>query len=309
VHVIDTLAPVFLFVIIGAVMRSRSFLSQDFFRGANKLVFYLGLPAFLFNKIVSAEFNFKASYHIFLALIICMVISIAVAYLTCYLAKVPQKTYSSFVQVAFRGNTALVGIPVIVYALTGTEGENMIEVAIVALAPAIPIWNIVTLLLLIAHGNKPDGNLASVILFRVIKNPLVIACIAGVILALLPITIPEFIMRSCKKVGQMSLPLALLSIGASLTISRLRQKFRFASIASVIKVVFCPILGWWLSKLLGMNDQETLVTLVFLACPTAVSAYVMTSQMGGDEAVAGSGIVFSTLLSAIPLIIIVACLG
>ena len=308
-YVFDTLAPVFLFVILGALLRSTSFLPRDFFLGCNKLVFYLGLPAFLFSKIVSTDFDISSSAKIFYVLVITMVLSIGFAYITAFITKVPRSSYSAFVQVAFRGNTALVGIPVIVYALSGTADESMVNIAIVALAPAIPIWNVVSLLLLVAHGEKKNKLFSLNITRRIVSNPLVIACVAGLVVAGIDLELPKFIVVSCSKLGQMTLPLALISIGASLSLSRLKGKISIAIVASLVKIIICPALGFLCCYLLDMSDVETFIALIYCASPTAVSAYVMTEQMGGDEDVAGSGIVLSTLFASIPLIVIVAVYG
>jgi predicted permease len=107
----------------------------------------------------------------------------------------------------------------------------------------------------------------------------------------------------------MALPLALISIGSSLTFDKIRGNIVAAAVASVVNIFALPALGWIAAALLGMNGTETMIALILLACPAASSSYVMVQQLGGDEALAGSTIVISTLLSIIPLTMIVAFFG
>lgn len=308
-HVIDTLLPVFLFVVVGLVLRTTSFLPVDFFKGCNKLVFYLGLPAFLFSKIITTNFNIEASSRIFYILIITMLLSIVIAYITAYLMGIPKQSYSAFIQVAFRGNTALVGLPILVYAFNLSSNSNMINIAIVALAPAIPIWNIATLILLTVHKKEQEKHFLLKTISSLISNPLVVACIAGLIFSFFNVAIPRCIEICCTKLGQMTMPLALISIGASLSLTKLQGKKSTAFISAIIKVCICPLIALVCGYMLNLNQQEMFTSLIYCATPTAISAYVMTEQMGGDEQIAGSGIVLSTLISAIPLTIIVAIWG
>ena len=305
-HVINILTPVFLFVIIGIVLRLTSFLPSDFFKGCNKLVFYIGLPSFLFSKIASTTSSLSDSSNIFYVLIATMVLSVLLAYLIARLIGIPNKSYSAFVQVSFRGNTALVGIPVIVYTFTSTGNIDLINKAIIALAPAIPIWNITSMFLLGIHQEGSENISIIKIFKRVSTNPLVIACVSGLIVSFFEIKIPNIIDLCCSRLGQMTMPLALISIGASLTFKQLKGKKINSCAAAIIKVFICPVLGLICGHFIGLNDQEMFIALIYCATPTAISAYVMTEQMNGDEQLAGSGVVLSTLLSIISLIVIIS---
>ena len=53
-HVLDTLAPVFAVIALGAALRRTGFVSDELLRGLNRVVYWVALPALLFGKIATA---------------------------------------------------------------------------------------------------------------------------------------------------------------------------------------------------------------------------------------------------------------
>ena len=124
-----------------------------------------------------------------------------------------------------------------------------------------------------------------------VTNPLVLSCVAGLLFALLPWQLPCDRAPNLSTVGQMSTPLALFGIGASLTLTTLRHNLRLASYASLVKVGLSPLAGYLLAKALGLGPVELRIALIYLACPAAAASYVMAEQLGSDEKLAASVIV------------------
>jgi hypothetical protein len=138
----------------------------------------------------------------------------------------------------------------------------------------------------------------------VATNPLVVACLAGLAYAYLGLPLPMVVDRSLAILGQMALPLALLSIGASLRVWAIREGGLAAAGASLIKVVIAPMAGFVIARWLGLGATELLITLLYLTMPTAVMSYVMAERMGADGSLAGSIVVLSTVL-AMPALAVV----
>jgi hypothetical protein len=104
----------------------------------------------------------------------------------------------------------------------------------------------------------------------------------------------------------MALPLALLSIGAGLSMRNIRDGFGAAILAAAFNVIALPLAGFALCRFWGLTFGETLLALIFLACPTASSAYIYARQLKGDPEFAGNVILLSTLLSAPALWLVLA---
>jgi malate permease and related proteins len=310
--VINALAPVLLLVAIGSILRTRGFLSQDVFTGLNKLAFWYGLPALLFVKIATTPFDPGPALRIVIVLIVTMCVMIGVSYVLARLLRLSRQSVGTFVQAGFRCNTAFVGLPVVSYALPGAGGDELLRLAVLASAPTIPFLNIVAVMLLMGSSRDVNGDTSRLaalpsMLWRSLTNPLVLSCIVALPFALSDdLELPVLVVRSCDALGSMALPLALLSIGSSLSWERMLGNWRLGGLVSILNIGLLPLLGAGLIAWMGMAGGEALVALVFLASPVATSSYIMVQQLGGDEALAGSSIVISHILAVIPLSIVLA---
>ena len=95
----------------------------------------------------------------------------------------------------------------------------------------------------------------------------------------------------------MSLPLALLSIGASFSFRKLRGDLGIAALATCFKVVLMPLLTGVVLVLLGIHGQELAIGVLLAGTPTATAAYIMAQQLKGDAELSGAIIMLSTLCS------------
>jgi hypothetical protein len=138
------------------------------------------------------------------------------------------------------------------------------------------------------------------------RNPLVLACAAGLTWAALELPRPEAAVRTLDTVGRMALPLALLGIGATLSPEALRGRLADPLWATVLKVGLAPVAGYIAGRFLEMDPAHLSVALIFLACPAAAASYVMADQMDADADLAGGIIVISTALSLVSLGLIVS---
>ncbi len=307
-HVVDTLAPIFILVALGSIMRRIKFLPEEFFNGVNKLTFYVGLPVLLFHKIALANFAIGDAGKILATMAFGMTAAIPLGYILARVLRLPRQSVGTFVQSCFRCNMAYVGLPVILYAFAGRGEQSIGQLATLSLAPLVPYTNVLSIAILARKDGGRGGGISGLV-WKSVSNPIVIGCVVALPLSYFAVPLPKMIERSCDALGSMALPLALISIGSSLTFDKIRGNIVAAAAASVVNIFALPALGWIAAAFLGMNGTETMIALILLACPAASSSYVMVQQLGGDEALAGSTIVISTLLSIIPLTMIVAFFG
>lgn len=302
-QIVNILAPVLLLVFLGFFLRKISFFTAEFFRNCAKLTYWIGLPALLFIKIAYADVDFGVSWKISLVL---MAAIASVALTAISIARIfikNQRRRKTFVLTSFYSNTAYVGLPVILYALSiGSENSSLIDAASMAVAPMIPFVNLLSIIVM--GLRETSGSIAGRALTigkKVLMNPLIIACVSGLLVSALGITLPDFLNRSLDSLGKMALPLALLSIGAGLSFGSLKGTVLPTVTAALFNVFLLPIVGYLYSRYFGLSNSYTLIAMIFLACPTAASTYVYAREMDGDHIFAGNVIVLSTLLSTLSL--------
>ncbi|MFW6146405.1 MAG: AEC family transporter [Planctomycetota bacterium] len=296
--VLHTLAPLVLIVVLGLVLRRGGFMPAEFYRGINRLVYWVGLPALLFDKTSEAGGVGGQAMHVFLIMLAGTLGCVALALGLGRLLRVERRSLGAFVQGSYRGNLAYVGLAVVLFSFGDDSPWN--KVAALGMAPMVPIYNLIAVVALTAGQDHHDGSAAARawrMAVRVITNPLLLACAAGLVVSMAPQALPLFARRTFRTVGQMALPLALLGIGASLSFHHLRAGWSQVTAASILKLVITPLLGAAAAWGLGASPEATRIALVMLACPTAVASYVMAEQLGADDRLAGGIVLMTTIAS------------
>lgn len=139
---------------------------------------------------------------------------------------------------------------------------------------------------------------------QILYNPLIVSSFLGIGWSFLKLPIPAVFDNALQIVTGMALPLALLSIGASFSLKKLRGDLTTAFLATGFKLVLMPILAAFLLFVMGVHGMDLAIGVLFAGTPTATAAYIFTQQMRGDAELAGAIIMLTTLLSVVTYTII-----
>lgn len=294
VEIITLVLPVFLVVAVGYVVRKAGLVDMLFVSQLNRLVFYLALPLLLFYKIANADFSQSFNPQLVTGLFIANIAGCGGAYLLAKLLRYPPANYGTFAQAAFRGNFAYVGLALVF----NTYGEAGLAIGGMAVGFVVPLLNFLSILALLfsQQGTKVS---AVFILQQVLVNPLIIASFVGIIWSFLDLPIPVVINNSLDIITGMALPLALLSIGASFSLKKLRGDIVCASVASGYKLIFMPLFTAIVLFAVGVRGQALGIGILYGATPTATAAYIFAQQMKGDAELSGAVVMMTTLASVL----------
>jgi predicted permease len=212
-----------------------------------------------------------------------------------------MKSTGVMIQAALRGNLAFVGLPIVLFTLSTLPEvqRTEIEAAIVlAMTFVIIVYSILCVTVLVFFNREEGAKLnAREFWTNVLKNPLAIGCISGVIVNQLGIPLPLILSRTCEALSPAAFPMALLGIGSQLAATRVRSHVNWAIIASIVKTVISPLIGYAVGRFVGLSGIELTVAVLFCAMPTAVSSYILAEQMDVDPDLAASAVVICTVLS------------
>ncbi|MFO7885912.1 MAG: AEC family transporter [Desulfobacteraceae bacterium] len=304
--ILETLFPVFALVFLGRIVKITGFAGDAFFSTSDKMVYYIFFPCMLFWKIGGS--NTMATLDMGLPLAgLCAVLTIFTAStLYIILGRVPAFQAGTFSQSCYRFNT-YIGMAVVLNGL-GTEGVVQFSLLI---GFVIPVINVLSVSVLIWFSGRQYGfgQRCCKLVKALIANPLILACIAGLLFSRFQTGFPAFIDKTLNLVSMITLPLALLSIGSAFSFSNLRGYFRRSLEASIFKMVLFPFSGVFFMTLFGVGGVSFQTGLIFFSLPTSTALYVLSSQMNSDTDLAAATIVFSTLFSIVSLsaVLFLAC--
>lgn len=283
--------PIFIILALGVILYRIRLINDNFVDVGSKLVFNVTLPALLFLSIIKTPFTESTDF----SLVIYGIASVFLLYLSFELfsAKfIPNKLDRGVViQGAFRSNMGIIGLAYCVNAY----GEEVYSVASIYLGGVTILFNILSVITLNRAANK-NADLKST-LFKIVKNPLILAILSAIIVSYLEIKMPEIILKTGNYFAQMTLSLALLCIGASLSFKTMKEDFSNAFISSFGKLIIIPMVTTLGGYFLGYRGMELGVLLLMSSAPSAAACYVMVKSIGGNDKLAANIIVITTLAS------------
>ena len=276
------------------------FMQEGFVKPANRLVYYVAIPAMIFREIAEAELL----QHFSLVLVAMTLLPLILVALTGLILvrgiRLQRYRVGSFLQCSFHGNLGYIGLAVAFYFL----GDQGFTRASILAGFVMLLQNFLAVVALSRFNKEPDQKISTLSLARrVLLNPVIISAMAGMGFSLARLELPVILNRSLKILSGMALPLALLVIGTSISFAQMREQLRLTVLIGVLKLLILPASGLILFHLLKLDRIEYLPALILLASPTATVSYVMASEMAGDPDMATASISVTTLVSAVTFIL------
>ena len=283
------LLPDFAMIALGVILMRKTNWGNDFWAGMEKLVYFILFPALLFYSTARSPLDLSKDGKSLQAALMALACCIALAWIGRRLFKAGPMMFESGVQTAFRFNSYIA--LALAFRLAGDKGTSLMALI---MGFAIPICNVAAVHALVHKGG---GGL----LRELAKNPLLIATAAGVAFNLAGLHLPEVVATTLARIGNASIALGLLLVGAGLRLGGLQQGRGLAAWFLFVKLVAYPALGYFFGQWMGLSGLQMQIVLLFCAMPTATSAYVLATRLGGDGPYVAFLISAGTVLSALTL--------
>lgn len=291
------IVPLFMIIAMGFGVKRLGWIGPEDVRRFNKVCFYTFMPVMLFYNIYTSDFSHAVRLPYALFVVGMALAMILLAFLITLAAEKTPERRGVMIQAAFRSNFVLLGLPIAAELLPeGNLGVTALMVAIV-----VPIYNMMSVVVLeYFRGGKPR---AGEVLLAVVKNPLILGSVAGLLVQALHITLPEVLVSFAGKMNSAATPLILLLLGASFETREIARYKKELLVCVGLRLVVFPGALLTLSMLMGLRDIEFVTVLAMTAAPTAVNSFNMAQQLGGDSQLAGSAVVVSTAASFFTLFV------
>jgi len=292
----STIIPIFIIIFLGLFAKHKGFLSPDFLSQANRLVYYIAIPAMIFSAISKASLKTQMNLSVILVTLFTLVVITIIAWGSTHFLKIAASSKGTYIQCSFHGNLGYIGLAVAFYYL-GDSG--FVKTAIIAGFVMI-LQNILAVIALQYHSQDNSGHpRITKTLKKTMANPVILSALAGMLFSLLNIPMPLILDRALVILKGMALPLALLIIGASLSFEKFKPRFVLVLIATFSKIIITPAIGLFVFLSLSIPPGDYLPGLIILAAPTATLTYIMAKEIGGDPDFAVAAISICTILSSV----------
>ncbi|WP_415919250.1 AEC family transporter [Tateyamaria sp. SN6-1] len=285
VTVLEIVAPVFLLAAIGFAWVKVGLEYRIQF--VTQLAMTLSVPCLIFVSLMQTQIDPAA----LTALSAAAVMAYGAVTLAClalvHVLGLERRTYAA--PLIF-GNTGNLGLPLALFAY----GEVGFSYAIIVFA-IMAIWSFTYGISLVAGSGA---------LTKVLREPLVWATLLGGLFMVQGWETPVFLTNTLELIGQMAIPLMLITLGVA--VARLSPKGMMrAAVLSAVKLILCVGIAWVVGRYFQLEPIAFGVLVLQVATPVAVTSYMLAEKYGAAAQDVAGLVVASTMMSvaALPLLL------
>lgn len=291
--ILSALGPIFAMILLGSGLRWLQFPGEAFWPAAERFTYFILFPALLVRQLALARLTDYAVGPVAVVIVVLLLGMTAVVYALRPWLRVNGPAFTSVYQGVIRFNT-YVGLSVVL-AVFRTDG---VTVSALVMAIMIPVINVLCVLVLNAHAG--GGATARGVLWGLLTNPLILACLAGIGLNVTGIGLPWGSAAVLDILARAALPLGLLAVGAGLRLDGLTRPGLLIG-TSALKLLLMPAFAVGLCGIVNPGRLETAVLVAFAALPSASAAYILARQLGGDAPLIAAILTVETALALVTL--------
>ena len=296
---LEVVGPVFSVMALGALAVKLRVLNESGVKGLVLFVFNFAIPILLFRSLAQTElppdiqWAFLISY--FVPAVILFGAGLALAR---FVFRRPLADQAIFGMGACFSNTVLIGIPILFTAY----GSEATLPTLLIIAFHGPILMSLTAGL-IGVGKGGDVTLLSqlrTMVLEMIKNPIVMGILLGLLANVVGWTIPGPVDRIAEMMGGAAVPTALFALGASLAAYPLTGDIPPALLLSTLKLLVHPLLVWLLAvPVFGLEGIWVPVAVTMAALPSGSNVYLFGARYVAAPGVAARTVLRTTLFSLV----------
>ena len=293
-------------ILVGYVVARRRMLGPDGQRVLARLAFTIAMPALLFTQIATSDLHqvFSRALIVTAGSVVVVVAIFALVARLVWRQPLDQIIIGSLASSYLNGGN--LGIPIAAYVLGSA-----------AYAIPVMLWQLcvlapVSMAVIDRHRARATGGAGRRAAIRpVIRNPLVIAALAGVGAALLPWPVPEVVFQPLELLAGLAVPSALLAFGMSLHGGKVpggAQVRPTIYLVVLLKNIVQPVAAYLIARYgVHLEGVELFAATLFAALPTAQNVFVYAMRANTGVTLARDSIVITSALS-IPIVLGLAAL-
>jgi predicted permease len=300
----NVVVPIFLLIMLGYFLTRIKLWDSHFLTVANNVCFKCLLPVLLFYNVATANIFEVFNLKLIVYCCSCAVLLCGLLFIIVPIFIKDQKKRGVMIQGTFRSNFLLFGVP-LGLSIGGNEGAVL---AAVVASFYVPVINMLSVISLYVFSESENKSIKSALL-GIVKNPLIIGGVSGLIFSLIRnsigFEIPTMIDTTLFNIKSAATPIAFMILGGDLKFKNMLRNIKVSSLSVLGKVVLIPAIMLTLSALLGFDKLEMAILIAVFATPNAVSSYAMARNYEADYELAGEIITLGTMLSIFTMFVFI----
>lgn len=292
---LKTVLPLFLVIFTGVLFSRTKAASVSWIEILNKYALWIGFPALVLASLIQLDLHGQNYSRLIITnsgyIVVCMFLAYPLAKVFGLSNRVKR---SLFLILSF-GNVAYLGIPV----LGNAYGEKIIPVA--AVLAAVYVFWLLTLGIILIEINGENHLDIKNLLFRLIKNPLLISVFAGLIIVIFDISIPEIAGKTIQLFAGSVTAVVLFSLGIFLGLHNIGKpkEWLMAFVLAVTITLVLPLAFYLVLKNSAMEPLQFKATILDSAMPLGLTPYALAVQYELEVPLVSKIVVVSTLMAIV----------
>jgi predicted permease len=289
------LLPVGLLIAIGCLLRVTRFIEEPGWAAIERLVYFVLFPALLFLELARADLSGLPGPQLGVAMIGTQLVLAGLALASSRLLHISGPAFTSLLQGVVRWNSY-----VAIALAPGLFGAAAVPIMALVLALIVPVANFLSVAALARYG-RGGGAGTDGFIRALVTNPLLIACVAGILWNIGGFAIPRLVFETLSILSQATLAIGVLAVGAGLRPVRMGTASTPLLLAIVGRLALSPALAVGTGMAFGLEPVALGVVALASGVPTATSGYILARLLGGDADLMAAMITIQTILSLVTL--------
>ncbi len=287
----NVVAPLMVYMIVGALLRKTGVADEYILRGANKIVFYVTLPLMCYRAVAAGDLNamFDTPFLLYMAIGILVIYALTALLVPVFSRE--NRRRGVLMLGIFRSNDAIFGLAVAAALL----GENNLGMMSIGISLCVPLYSLLSVIAMERY--RGEHVRFTTLLIRIATNPIILGCVAGFIVNLLHVELPVVLQKPVDGLASVTTPLAFLLLGGTISFSAVRKNKAAITLVSLLRLLIIPVVVVGTFLLLGFRGEFIVVILIIFGAPVAMVTYTMALAMQADDELAGTLVAVTSVLS------------
>lgn len=298
----------FLLMLIGFFCYKKEIITDEVSKKISAIVVNIANPAMILSGGMDDSSVIAGKELITVLIIIAVMYTVLVllGQLMPKLLRVDLKSRGAYQAMTIFSNIGFMGVPVIA-ALYGNQALLYGALFTIPYNLLIYTYGVSVMEVSRDEGKKEKKRFP----WNRVLNTGVIACLVTMVLYFGRIPVPAFLKAVVTSLSNLTAPLSMMVIGASLAVIDLKKLFGDIRLLvfSVIKLLIIPVAGTFIIKQFVNHEMIVGVCMVMLATPVGSMTAMLAQQYEGDYEMAARGVALTTILSVVTMPVVSLIVG